>query len=303
MEGNPDTPVPATPRRREGTRPSVRAGKRILGMFVVLTTIGIFATPASADDFADIEVKKTAAAGTIQAGDDASFTITVQNNGPADALEVQLVDHLPGGLDWFEAPDTAACSITDGTLTCDIGTLAPGAFFQVRVKALTTADDCGLLENTATATAKNERPEWLANNSSSASIIVECPEVGEGCTPGFWKNHKELWDGVGTNDVTSTIQTTDLFNATFGVTSGQSGKSDSVTLLEAVGAGGGGLIALGRHAAAGLVSADSGIAYGMSVADVIALYRDAVGADPGPETVSSALAILQAANEQGCPLG
>jgi uncharacterized repeat protein (TIGR01451 family) len=266
-------------------------------------SIGVFAIPAGAHDFADIEVKKTAAAATIQAGDDASFTISVLNNGPAEALEVELVDHLPGGLDWFEAPDTAQCSITDGTLVCDIGTLAPGAFFQVRVKALTTAEDCGPLVNTATATAKNEPAEWLGNNSASASILVECPEVGEGCTPGFWKNHTELWDGVGTNDVTSTIQTTDLFNATFGVTSAQSGKANSVSLLQAIGSGGGGLVALGRHATAGLVNADSGVNYGMSVEDVIALYRDAVGADPGPETVSSALAILVAANERVCPLG
>jgi hypothetical protein len=124
---------------------------------------------------------------------------------------------------------------------------------------------------------------------------------GEGCTPGFWKNHQEVWDGVGGDDVTTTIQTTDGFNATFGVTPAQSGQPNSLTLLGAAQQGGGGLNALARHAAAALASADSGIDYQYSVAGVIALYRDAVGADAGPETVSSAHGKLEAANEEGCP--
>jgi len=143
----------------------------------------------------------------------------------------------------------------------------------------------------------------VSGEAASANVVTftNTPS-GEGCTPGFWKTHPQLWDGQGSNDVTSTIQTTDLFNATFGVTSAQSGLEDSVTLLDATGLNGGGKKALARHAAAALASADSGIDYPYSVSQVIALYRDAVGADSGPETVQSALAKLQAANELGCPL-
>lgn len=125
----------------------------------------------------------------------------------------------------------------------------------------------------------------------------------QGCSPGFWKTHPELWDGVGTDDVTSTIKTYLLFNAYFGVTSLQSGIADSVTLLQATGLNGGGILALDRHAAAALPSADSGIAYPYTVAQIRAMYRDAVGADPGPETISSALAKLSAANNLNCPFG
>ena len=106
---------------------------------------------------------------------------------------------------------------------------------------------------------------------------------------------------MGTDDVTSTIKTYLLFNAFFGVTSAQSGLANSVTLLQATVLQGGGLTALDRHAAAALPSADSGISYPYTVAGVRALYRDAVGADPGPETVDSALALLSAANNLKCP--
>ena len=145
--------------------------------------------------------------------------------------------------------------------------------------------------------------EVRSGEAASANVVTftNTPS-GEGCTPGFWKTHPQLWDGVGGNDVTNTVQTTDLFNATFGVTSAQSGLADTVTLLDATNLNGGGKKALARHAAAALASADSGIDYPYSVAQVRALYRDGVGADAGPETVQSALAKLQAANELGCPL-
>jgi hypothetical protein len=107
---------------------------------------------------------------------------------------------------------------------------------------------------------------------------------------------------VGTNDKIATIKTYLLFNATMGATSTQSSPFNSLTLLGACKLKGGQLKALARHAAAALANADSSIGYPYTVAQVIALYRDAVGADPGPETWESAKAKLEAANELGCPL-
>ena len=118
---------------------------------------------------------------------------------------------------------------------------------------------------------------------------------------------------MGADDKTATIKTSNLFNAKFGVTGSQSGVANCMTLLAAlnlpkttsscltVGARNNERLALDRHAAAALASADSGINYPYTVAQVIALYRDAVGADAGPETISSAHEKLSDANELGCP--
>jgi len=273
-------------------------GVSLAGLFVAA-----LASPAAAAPF--VEFHKTAGSPTIEAGDVASFTISAQNTGDAAANNVVISDVLPnGGLAWAENPDVAQCSIVDDpggdVLTCTLASLGVGQSFSVTVEATTDSEACDyVLTNTATLAV-----EGIARKSATASISVTCPprEGDEGCTPGFWKNHPELWDGVGADDVTSTVQTTDGFNATFGVTSAQSGLADSVTLLNAVNLGGGGLKALNRHAAAATASADSGIDYEFSLAGVIALYRDAVGADPGPETIASALAKLSTANERGCPL-
>lgn len=126
---------------------------------------------------------------------------------------------------------------------------------------------------------------------------VDCEQ---GCTPGYWKAHQESWDGVG-NDFTDSIIHSLTFNALFSVTTAQSGLADTVTLLEAANLGNGDLNALNRHAAAAMPSADSLACYPYSVSEVIALYRDGVDADPGPEDVISARILLDAANNLGCP--
>ncbi len=135
--------------------------------------------------------------------------------------------------------------------------------------------------------------------SGGTSAAQSC---AEGCTPGYWKTHPERWDGVGTDDFTTTIHHQLSFNAVLGVSSQDSGKADAVSLLEAAATGGGGLNALGRHTAAALASADSSIHYAMDVNTVIGLYRDAVGAEVGDETVSSIHTRFADANEAGCPL-
>src|SRR6188768_1506353 len=133
-------------------------------------------------------------------------------------------------------------------------------------------------------------------------LAMEAPSPeGAGCTPGYWKNHTYKWDGCGTDDVTKTIRTYLPFNAAFGVTCTQSWIPNSARLIDAAGLQGGQVYALDRHAAAALANADAGIGYPYTVAQVIAMYRDAVGATPGPETWESAKDKLEAANQLGCP--
>ncbi|HJW76618.1 MAG TPA: DUF11 domain-containing protein, partial [Thermoleophilia bacterium] len=128
----------------------------------------------------DIHVDKTADNSPISAGDTASFTITVSNDGAGNAYDVELHDALPdGGITWTE--DSASCEITgtgdDQVLDCDFDTLAPGASASVTVSGETTASNCGTIPNTAGATASNEPAADATDNSDSASITVECADI------------------------------------------------------------------------------------------------------------------------------
>ncbi len=117
-----------------------------------------------------LKVTKTADNSPISAGDTASYTIVVENTGAGTAYSVSLTDTLPAGIAWVA--DNQACSISSGKLTCDFGDLASGASATVTVSGETTADSCGQLPNTATASATN-----APDASDSATIQVDCPEI------------------------------------------------------------------------------------------------------------------------------
>jgi len=129
-------------------------------------------------------------------------------------------------------------------------------------------------------------------------VITECrlpppPPTGfEGCTPGYWKQdqHFDSWQ---------VYSATDSFNAVFGV----SGPfPNTLTLLDALGLGGGGLNALARHAVAGLLSSiSSDVDYGLTPAEVIQQVQAAING--GDATTIEALKNkLDALNNKGCPL-
>ena len=138
-----------------------------------------------------LNLDKSADADPIDAGEEASFTITVWNTGPADALNVTLNEDLPGGLTWdFEIVSGDAseedCSVASSlvfggeqqmSIRCDFGTLGVTEMaggIVIRVFATTDRTDCGLLENSATADASNHPGEPLTR---SDTILVKCPEI------------------------------------------------------------------------------------------------------------------------------
>ncbi len=116
------------------------------------------------------------------------------------------------------------------------------------------------------------------------------PPGNQGCTPGFWKqeHHLDSW--------TTYVPGAD-FDATFGVNF----FNPNITLLQAVGLGGGGVNALARHAVAALLNAASpDVDYTYTVAQVLDIVQGD-GAFTGL-SVEARKNLLEAANELGCPL-
>jgi hypothetical protein len=95
---------------------------------------------------------------------------------------------------------------------------------------------------------------------TAAALSLVTPPSGEGCTPGFWKNHLELWP----------ISPDDDFDATFGVDL----FDPDITLGQAVRLGGGGVRKLARHGTAAYLNAvHAGVDYPLTVAEVIAAVQ------------------------------
>ena len=112
--------------------------------------------------------------GKVKAGEDVSFTITVENQGPGLAKSQTLQDSLPKGTagPWAitTQPGGDPCSITDGLLTCSFGDVPAGESRTVKVKAPTGINRCASYENTATAFAENAL-------EASDDATVDCSQI------------------------------------------------------------------------------------------------------------------------------
>jgi hypothetical protein len=204
--------------------------------------------------------------------------------------------------------------VLDGTLTTD----APILGIMIRSAHLNSSDFLGAI-GTVYPTGATNRVLQLNNNDvvtldaglnvvtvhianqqhqDQLRVITECklpppPPTGlQGCTPGYWKQdqHFDSWQ---------VYSPTDSFNAVFGV----SGPfADSLTLLDALNQGGGGVNALGRHAVAALLSSSSsGVDYGLTPTEVIDQTRAALNSG-NATTIEGQKNVFAALNEKGCPL-
>jgi uncharacterized repeat protein (TIGR01451 family) len=125
----------------------------------------------------DIKVEKTADAATVNAGDQIGFTVTLSNIGTGNANGVSFTDALPAGLTWTESPDSANFSISGNNLVFAPTTIAAGGSSTVHVVATTSSANCGPVSNTASASATNEKASDNTNNSATASVTVQCPDI------------------------------------------------------------------------------------------------------------------------------
>ena len=116
--------------------------------------------------------------------------------------------------------------------------------------------------------------------STNCTVTFGCI-ASQGCSPGFWKNHPELWDQL-TDPVvvnmpsTLKFRTTTNFFTYFGITPGTCGlPSGSLTMLQALDLNGGDCNAFTRHAVASLLTSASGLnmPYPTGTTDFTSLYN------------------------------
>jgi uncharacterized repeat protein (TIGR01451 family) len=126
--------------------------------------------------FVDLAVQKSASANPLFAGQNVTYTITVKNtNVTTPATGVVLTDTLPASETFVSATTSQGSLVTPpvgstGTVTANLGAIAPGATATVTITAKTTA--AGSVTNSASATS-NEGDSNPANNTDSASVVVK----------------------------------------------------------------------------------------------------------------------------------
>jgi uncharacterized repeat protein (TIGR01451 family) len=145
------------------------------------TKIGSFRFP---DCVADLAVTKTRSpSGAIEAGTNVTYTVTVTNNGPADAGNVTLADTLAAGTGFVSITAPAAWTCTTpqlgqpGAITCTAMSLPGGtnAVFSIAARVNCSTADGTVISNTATVSAQTPPDNNHNNDTQSVSFTVFNP--------------------------------------------------------------------------------------------------------------------------------
>lgn len=117
---------------------------------------------------ADLSITKTPSVDTIGVGGQLFYTLAIRNDGPSDARGVVVTDVAGAGLTLLSAESSqGSCTVTAGSASCRLGTLAAGGTAQVLVSA--RADLAGALSNRATVDSSTDDPD-PSNNRDQRTV-------------------------------------------------------------------------------------------------------------------------------------
>jgi len=151
--------------------------------------------PTAVVSSSDLSLTKVTSNAGSGLGTNATFTVTVTNNGPSDATGVAVRDQLPAGLAYVSSTPSVG-TYNSGTGVWTIGNLASGASATLQLVA--RVDALGALTNTAQVSASDQPdPDSTPNNSvaseddqASSSLSTSPPSVslcktisGQPCPP------------------------------------------------------------------------------------------------------------------------
>ncbi|QDU57686.1 SdrD B-like domain-containing protein [Aeoliella mucimassa] len=122
----------------------------------------------------DLTITKDVDMAAVSPGSTLTYTAVVTNNGPSNAYSLAFTDTLPADVTFTSGSSdsgTGTVSHSSGTVTADLGDLAPGASATVTIIVAVDNDATGTLTNTASVAAANESN--TSNNSDTAATSVE----------------------------------------------------------------------------------------------------------------------------------
>jgi uncharacterized repeat protein (TIGR01451 family) len=122
----------------------------------------------------DLEISKSVSSDEAQVGAELNYMITVTNNGPSQASNVQVADTLPAGVTFVSGtgPNGEALSATGGVVTVNGGTLADDGSFTFEIIARIAAGASGDLINSVTVSSDTDEVD-STNNTATATTAVD----------------------------------------------------------------------------------------------------------------------------------
>ncbi|WP_417749945.1 SdrD B-like domain-containing protein [Rosistilla oblonga] len=121
---------------------------------------------------ADLSITKADSPDPVVAGDTLTYTLTVLNNGAADATGVTVVDTLPANVQIDSITTSQGTSSTNGNIvTVDLGDIANGGNATIVIAVIVDPDVTTQITNTATVSG-DQPDDDPSNNTATAPTDV-----------------------------------------------------------------------------------------------------------------------------------
>ncbi|HYR78301.1 MAG TPA: SBBP repeat-containing protein [Pyrinomonadaceae bacterium] len=124
---------------------------------------------------ANLALTKTASPNPATSLASMTYRLTVTNNGASPATNVTVTDNLPAGVNFSSATPTQGTCMGTTTITCNLGSLANGAFAVINIIVIPQAP--GQLANSANVMAAESDPN-MSDNSVTIQTTVNAPSSG-----------------------------------------------------------------------------------------------------------------------------
>lgn len=158
-----------------GSSAGVLAGAAFFAVFV-FSGIGSAAQPGTAN----LKITKSDNPDPVRIGQNLTYTIGVENLGPAPATGVTVTDNLPKHVDLVSASGpSGSCAVQAGKVTCAVGSLNPvgvnygGAPETVTVVVVPRST--GTISNTATVKGDQKDPVNANNKATATTRVLAAP--------------------------------------------------------------------------------------------------------------------------------
>jgi uncharacterized repeat protein (TIGR01451 family) len=144
---------------------------------------------------ADLVVTQVVTPDPVDVGLQATFTITVTNNGPANATAVVLTNTLPSNVTFDSAtPSQGTCGApSGGVFTCNLGSIANGGFATITL--IVTTQTAGLIGNSASASGNESDPTPPNNTASVTTNVGDVTRLINISTRGFVATNQNILVG------------------------------------------------------------------------------------------------------------
>lgn len=190
--------------------------------------------------------------GTVDVGQNVTYTLVAKNNGPSPATGVTVVDQLPSSVTFVSASSTVgSCNEASGAVTCNIGNLAKNATATITLVGNTTVG--GTIVNSASVSGNEEElitGNNTANKSSTVRMLISLtltPATVTGCQDSVGKVSLNTQAGAGGATVTlsssgpevtvpsSVVIPAQTTNVSFPVTTTAVGGTQAVSITATLG--------------------------------------------------------------------